>query len=212
MKKKIVSLCLCLALLAVAVIGGTLAYFTDTTDEKQNTFTMGAVDIELDETSPEKDGYHQGEATDTGFEYKNILPAEKLSKCPVIKVDKDSQDAYVYAELIVNGYNELYAALTAADLSPDDLSTLLLNKNLGTGTVIDAWMEEDNFHIVYTNGIMEAEATWTLFDGIQVPAEFTHDIVKNLGTVELDVKGYAIQASEIKDAADGWTKLGVHTA
>ena len=45
MKKKIVSLCLVVCLLATAVIGGTLAYFTDT-DEADNVMTIGSVNIE----------------------------------------------------------------------------------------------------------------------------------------------------------------------
>ena len=46
MKKKIIALCLVIALAATAVIGGTLAYFTDT-DAKTNTFTAGGVKIDL---------------------------------------------------------------------------------------------------------------------------------------------------------------------
>ena len=49
MKKNIIALCLVVALAATAVIGGTLAYFTDT-DEATNTFTMGNVQIDLKET------------------------------------------------------------------------------------------------------------------------------------------------------------------
>lgn len=46
MKKKIVALCLCVALAVVAIGGATLAYFTDT-DDATNTFTAGGVKIEL---------------------------------------------------------------------------------------------------------------------------------------------------------------------
>ena len=53
MKKKIVALCLCVALAVVAIGGATLAYFTDT-DAKTNTFTVGNVAIELIEK--ERDG------------------------------------------------------------------------------------------------------------------------------------------------------------
>ena len=53
MKKKIIALCLVIALAATAVIGGTLAYFTDT-DEETNTFTAGGVKIDLIEE--ERDG------------------------------------------------------------------------------------------------------------------------------------------------------------
>ena len=53
MKKKIVTVCLAAALMVTALIGGSLAYFTDE-DTKDNTFTVGNVDIVLDE--PNWDG------------------------------------------------------------------------------------------------------------------------------------------------------------
>ena len=46
MKKKIVALCLVLALALTAIGGATLAYFTDT-DTETNTFTVGNVKIDL---------------------------------------------------------------------------------------------------------------------------------------------------------------------
>ena len=58
MKKKITALCLCVALLAVAVVGASLAYFTDT-DNADNTFTAGSVKIKLIE--------EQSNADHTGF-------------------------------------------------------------------------------------------------------------------------------------------------
>lgn len=55
MKKKILSLCLVLALAATAVIGGTLAYFTDTEDEI-NVFALGNIVIDLVEEQRNADG------------------------------------------------------------------------------------------------------------------------------------------------------------
>lgn len=46
MKKKLTAIFLCVALVAIAVVGASLAYFTDT-DTKTNTFTAGGVKIEL---------------------------------------------------------------------------------------------------------------------------------------------------------------------
>lgn len=46
MKKKVVTLCLVLALAAIAIAGGTIAYFSDT-DAQTNTFTVGNVEIDL---------------------------------------------------------------------------------------------------------------------------------------------------------------------
>ena len=49
MKKKITAICLCVALLAIAIVGATLAYFTDT-KSATNTFTVGNVKIDLIES------------------------------------------------------------------------------------------------------------------------------------------------------------------
>lgn len=55
MKKKLIAISLVVAMLAVAVIGGSLAYFTDT-DEATNTFTAGGVKIDLIEQQVNKEG------------------------------------------------------------------------------------------------------------------------------------------------------------
>lgn len=58
MKKKITAISLCAALLAIAIVGASLAYFTDT-DNATNTFTAGGVKIKLIE--------EQSNADHTGF-------------------------------------------------------------------------------------------------------------------------------------------------
>lgn len=55
MKKKILTICLIVALAATAIIGGTLAYFTDKA-EATNTFTAGGVKIQLIEQQVNKEG------------------------------------------------------------------------------------------------------------------------------------------------------------
>lgn len=54
-KKKIVTVCLVVALMVTAAIGGSLAYFTDT-DKADNTFTVGNVKITLDEQQRNETG------------------------------------------------------------------------------------------------------------------------------------------------------------
>ena len=49
MKKRIISVALCVCLLAVAAMG-TIAYFTDTAEDITNTFTIGNVEINLFES------------------------------------------------------------------------------------------------------------------------------------------------------------------
>ena len=55
MKKKITALCLCIAMVAIAIVGASLAYFTDT-DNATNTFAVGNVTIDLIEQQRGEDG------------------------------------------------------------------------------------------------------------------------------------------------------------
>ena len=55
MKKKILAMSLCVVMLAIAIVGGTLAYFTDT-DQETNTFTVGNVKIDLIESRFHREG------------------------------------------------------------------------------------------------------------------------------------------------------------
>lgn len=80
MKKKILALCLVVALAVTAVVGGTLAYFTDT-DAKTNTFTTGKVDITLNETFK--------------AETAKLLPGDKNAIPKVINVTNNEEAAYV---------------------------------------------------------------------------------------------------------------------
>ena len=76
MKKKIVSLALAVCLIAIAAVG-TLAYFTDT-DEAENTFTTGKVDITLNETFTQE---------------SKLLPGKDIAK--IVNVTNNEEDAYV---------------------------------------------------------------------------------------------------------------------
>lgn len=55
MKKKITALFLCVALAAIAIVGASLAYFTDT-DNETNTFAVGNVKIDLIEQERGENG------------------------------------------------------------------------------------------------------------------------------------------------------------
>jgi len=98
--KKILALSMIALLAIVAVVGGTLAYFTDT-ESATNTFTYGNVDIELNEDFPEKE----------------LIPGENNALDKVVTVENTgSEPAYMWIELWIP------AALdTPADASQNDL-------------------------------------------------------------------------------------------
>ena len=64
MKKKLTAIFLCVALIAIAIVGASLAYFTDT-DEATNTFTVGNVKIDLIESRYHRQG--SGSSGDTSI-------------------------------------------------------------------------------------------------------------------------------------------------
>lgn len=90
MKKKIMAIALCVALLAVAIVGASLAYFTDT-DNATNTFTVGNIDITLNEL----------------FDANNarLLPGSSsttaVQKEVTITLEDGSEDAYVWYEWLI---------------------------------------------------------------------------------------------------------------
>lgn len=99
MKKKILTLCLVIALAATAVIGGTLAYFSDT-DAQKNTFTTGNVAIDLWEDFGDND-----EAT-----IEKLMPAVGSAQAGTLEngIEKEvyventgSEDAYVRVHIAI---------------------------------------------------------------------------------------------------------------
>ena len=81
---KPVALLLAIALLVGTAVGGTLAWLTDNSGPVKNTFTVGNVDIELDET--------------TGEEYK-MIPGFTIDKNPKVTVKVDSEKCYVFVDV-----------------------------------------------------------------------------------------------------------------
>jgi predicted ribosomally synthesized peptide with SipW-like signal peptide len=95
--KKIFAIALCVAMLAIVLVSGTMAYFTDT-QEKTNTFTMGKVDIELTEPSyvPGDDGKLK------------VFPGQTYPKDPTITVASDSENCYLVATVTISQRSNLH--------------------------------------------------------------------------------------------------------
>ena len=105
--KKITALCLCVALLAVAVVGASLAYFTDT-DNATNTFTVGNVKIDLIESKFHREGNDNSgdtsipDPTQTASGMKYVTDGHKAFTDAEIKADAET---YMADYLAVKGEN-----------------------------------------------------------------------------------------------------------
>lgn len=208
MKKKIVALCLCVALAVVAIGGATLAYFTDT-KTADNTFTMGNVKITLDETditNPDGD-----RVTRNAYD---IYPGAVVDKDPVIhNVGKNG--AYVRAVVTIeNGMNWLGLYndnVWTAPLEP--AFNALINNTLGNGwKLVDIAYDmsgpnhptSDFVATLKYDGVLAAGAdTTAMFTKIAIPAKLTqNDVTTRIdqnGEFGINVIAQAIQADGFAD-------------
>lgn len=210
MKKKILALVLCVALAAVAIVGGTLAYFTDDED-RTNTFTMGKVDITLEEQS------YQG---DNDGKLK-VFPGQSYDKDPTITVASDSEDCWLVATVTISNRGDLnklyendstgvkqswglslagkgkmvsggladYAAVTATD---NGKVGTMLSKD-GTDVAFLTYEEKDDtiIYTFYFKQAHKANDTETLFTKVNIPSIIDNGDIKSPLTIT--VKAYAIQ-------------------
>ena len=110
MKKKVTALCLCVALLAVAVVGASLAYFTDT-KSATNTFTVGNVSIKLIESKLHRQGF--GGTGDTSIP----TPSQTASGMEYIS---DGAKAFTDTEIQTDAetYTTGYLAVKGSNMVP----------------------------------------------------------------------------------------------
>lgn len=113
-KSKALLLTLCAVLLIAASVLGTMAYLTSSAEVK-NTFTIGKVEIKLDEAKVTADGIPvEGAARVTANSYK-LMPGTTYTKDPTVTVKAGSEDSYVRMKVTFNNAAALMEMLPSAD-------------------------------------------------------------------------------------------------
>lgn len=111
--QKVLALTGCAALLVVGSVAGTMAYLSSQ-DQVKNTFTVGKVEITLDETNVDGKNAvgiaNTEEKRDKANEY-HLIPGETYTKDPTVTVKNPSETSYVYMIVTVKGYDQLTEAL-----------------------------------------------------------------------------------------------------
>ncbi|MBQ3120462.1 MAG: hypothetical protein IJC12_06265 [Peptococcaceae bacterium] len=160
-KKKITTVVLLLAFLAIAVTGGTLAYFTDK-DSATHLYTAGNVDIDLTEGKVAKNpttgnleftdkvNKRLDVGTDEKAEYNfgKLYPAMKIDKDPTI-TNLGSEDAYIAAKITIKSAGNLYSLLGVSGCDNIDISQIVTG-----GLASEAVTQNFSYHglsMVYNN-------------------------------------------------------------
>ena len=117
-RSKALLLTLCAVLLVTASVLGTLAFLTST-DEVKNTFTVGSVNITLDEAKVKTDGTPvEGAARVKANEY-HLLPGHTYTKGPTVTVKDGSESAYVRLKVTFNNAADMIAMCTDPEYADD---------------------------------------------------------------------------------------------
>lgn len=212
---KVLVVVLCAILLVVGSVMGTLAYLTDR-QAVVNTFTVGDVDIKVDETPVTPDGEPiPGEDRVEENEY-HLIPGQSYTKDPTMTVVKGSEESYVRMMVTINCISEL-RAIFGADFLPHEFIE---------GKDSNIWVYEstvengDNtvtYEFRYHTTVDAFEATEDvvlepLFTKINVPGEITGEQLATIADLEIRVEGHAIQTLSFDNADDAWAAFDAQMA
>lgn len=188
-KKKLITTLGALSLAATITIGGTVAYLTDQ-DAADNKFTVGKVEVELEEPSWEEE------------EHQDLQAGESVEKDPHI-TNTGVNDAYVYLEVQV----PMETVITAAEDGTRENGGVAVNQELFTFTANKNWTQisktESNGNMVYVYSydkiLASGESTNTLFDTMT----FANVIEGQIDSREyiVPVEAFAIQTANTGDGS-----------
>ena len=105
---KALLLSLCAVLLVTVSVLGTMAYLTDK-DQVVNSFTVGSVNIRLDEAKANPDGTLVANADRVKENSYKLLPGHTYNKDPMVTVLEGSEPSYVKMTVTFTKASELDA-------------------------------------------------------------------------------------------------------
>ena len=176
-KTKVLAVVLALVLVIGCAAGATLAWLKVETTPVVNTFTVGNIDINLDET--------------TGEEYK-MVPGNDIAKNPKVTVLKDSEDCWLFVEIDESANLEDFITYGIADgwtaLAGE---TGVYYREVATSTT------NQEFPVLAGNEV-------TVLD--TVTKEMMDDITAGKEEKPtLTFTAYAVQKANVADAAAAWS-------
>ncbi|MBE6572881.1 MAG: hypothetical protein E7652_00635 [Ruminococcaceae bacterium] len=198
--KKVLLLAASALLLVSLSVGLTVAYFTDS-DEVKNVFTVGNVDISIDE-----EGAEENDDGSYGQTYEDIVPGEVYPKAPTVTVEEGSLESYVRMMVTVKFENALDDTYLGDKL--DGIFKGVDNEKwiLNAKTVADD-MTSVVYEYRYASTVAAPDAAVVLepiFTDVQFDGEIWGNELKNLDNMQINVEGHAIQAFGFADADAAW--------
>ena len=215
MKKKTLLIIASMILIATISVMGTLAWLTDT-DTAVNTFTIGQVDILLDEADVDENGklILDGERNPIDRVKENeyhLIPGQTYIKDPTVTVQADSEPSYVRMILTVHNASTVQAILDKYKLG--DFSALIggWDKDIWLyhGFTEDIEVGSISFEFRYMETVdadVDPVVLPALFETLIVPSQVSNTELQALydGGFKMVVHGHAIQAAGFASEDAAW--------
>ncbi len=191
------------AVLLVAIsVGLTIAYFTDK-EEVTNVFTVGKVDISLEEEGAEEkdDGTY-------GQTYEDIVPGEVYPKAPTVTVEAGSLESYVRMIVTVKFENAVDAELTGEKL--DNIFVNVADEWVLNAKTVAEDLTSVEYEYRYATTVAAPETAVELepiFTDVTFDGKVWGNELVSLNNMHIDVEGHAIQAFGFADADEAWSNF-----
>ncbi len=192
---KVALIALAMVLVCIVSVAGTLAYLTSQTDEVVNTFTVGDVEITLDEAKVTADGKPvDGAARVKANEYK-LIPNHSYTKDPTVHVDERSEDCWLFVK-VENGISAIESDAEGYVSIEDQMTA-------------NGWTLVDGQTNIYAyNAIVSGGANKVVFANFTIDAGVDGDTLAAYGDAEITVQALAVQADGFTTAAAAFAATG----
>ena len=182
-KKKVFLTVLCAAALVVASVLGTMAYLTSKTATVNNTFTVGNVNITLDETDVTPMGVKDTDTKVTENSYK-LIPGHTYIKDPTVHITTGSEESWLFVKVV------------------DEIAAIEDTKTVATQMGENGWIAVAGEAGVYAyNTKVNAGDNIPVFDNFKIKGDAK---VSDYAGKTIKVEAYAVQADGFGTASAAW--------
>ena len=196
---------------AVALVGvsimGTMAYLQDT-KTVTNTFTVGKVQIQLDEAKTNEDGSLVEGADRVQANTYKLLPGHTYNKDPMVTVLRGSESSYVKMTVTFTKSAELDAIFAPTGANMMSIFNGYDSTNwIYKGNTEDTGADTRTYEFWYKEAVAAPTANVALdalFDSITVPGTITNAQLATIEGMTITVNAYAIQADGFATADLAW--------
>ena len=210
MKKKLVIIISSFIMIISLAVITTYSLLRDETNIITNTFTIGKVDIELDEADVDNLG-EIIEGADRVIENKyHLLPGQTYIKDPTITVVKNSQDSYIRMIVTITHIAELKKIFNN-EFNPEtiinDYDTEKWIYEGYTDNQDNSYSYEFRYHKIakgFKNEKSQDVKLEPLFKSFTIPGYLTGEQLSTIKDLKIKVVGHAIQAQGFDNQDAAW--------